>query len=140
MAHKKISDKLKQEVIDYLKEPKASQGKAAKKFGIGVGTVNRISQEHPEGSRLEYSKTKNAVSAHKAYAKEDRLELLRKITKEVEDAIKAGLSPNDLKNLTIAVGTLLDKYRLEEKDMDDTSKGDASDLLNQMKKGDVRPT
>ena len=136
MAHKTIDPAQETKIVRYLKSH--SQGATAKHFKISSSTVNRIAKEHPTLKPFgNCSEPKKATAAHKAYAKQDRLKLLNKITQEVENAIMAGLSPNDLKNLTIAVGTLLDKYRLEEKDMDDTSKGDASDLLNQMKKGDA---
>jgi len=141
MAHKTIDPALKKKIIRYLEEH--SQYSTAKKYSVSPSTVNAIAND-PEVKKTirikpeERSDTKRATAAHKVYAKADRQRVLNKLMGRVDLAIDdPELETRNLKDLTIAVGTLLDKYRLEEKDMDDTSKGDASDLLNQMKKGDA---
>jgi hypothetical protein len=136
MAHKTIDPDLKKKIIRYLKDH--SQCSTAKKFKISPSTVNGIANDPAvKGTIRECSEPKRATAAHKAYAKADRLQVLNKFMGLVDQAMDGDISTGDLRNISTALGTALDKYRLEEKDMDDTSKGDASDLLNQMKKGDA---
>ncbi len=115
MAHKKVDEKLTKAVIDYLKEPKSSQGKAAKKFGIGIGTVNRIVAASAEKPPLERSKTKNASLARAEYGRERRRELLDKFLGKINTMLDSQeLKPGGMQALAIALGTAIDKYRLEE--------------------------
>lgn len=115
MAHTKITPELKKKVIEYLKEPKSSQNKAVKKFGIGLGSVNRIVQESSGKSDLEHSKTKNANTARKAYAKAEREELIDKFLSKLSGMLDSPeLKPGQMQGLAIALGTALDKRRLEE--------------------------
>ena len=137
MAHKTIDPALKKKIIRYLKSH--SQGLTAKKYSVSPSTVNKIANETPSiKASIDHSQTKIAVAAHKVYAKTDRMRVLNKFMGLVEKAMSGEISTGDLKNISTALGTALDKYRLEEKDMDDSSRGEASDLLTAMKKGDVK--
>jgi hypothetical protein len=138
---KKLDPKLEKKIIEFLKDH--SQGETSRHFKVGSGTVNRIAKAHnippAIGTVSEHSNTKSATLARKAYCKEDRLIVLNKLMERVDMAIDdPALKINQLCFLTTALGTLLDKYRLEEKDMDNSSKGEALDLLNRMKGEDAR--
>jgi hypothetical protein len=137
MAGKTIDQTLKKKIVRYLKDH--SQCATAKHFKVSPSTVNGIANS-PEVKKtiLECSEPKNATRAHKTYAKKDRLLVLNKLMERVDTAIDTPeLKTGQLVQLTTAVGTLLDKYRLEEKDTDDTSKGEINDLFNRMKEADV---
>lgn len=140
MAHKTIDPDLKKKIIRYLKSH--SQYATAKKFKISPSTVNGIANDpQVKGTIRECSEPKRATVAHKAYAKEDRMRVLNKLMYRADMAIDLPeLKTGNLKDLTIVVATLLDKYRLEEKDSDETSKGEFIDQLNRMKEADVRPS
>lgn len=137
MVHK-LDQKLEKEILEYLKDH--SQGATARKFKVGKATVNKIAKGSPTIKPvLERSDTKNATAARIAYARQDRLQVLHKLMRRVDMAIDdPELKPGNIKDLTIALGTLLDKYRLEEKDTDDKSTGEIHDLLTAWKGADAR--
>ena len=138
MGAKKITPELKQDIIQYLKDH--SQYKAAKHFKISPSTVNGIAKENPEiKNQIECSGAKNqtaaATEAHKAYAKSERLAVLHKLMGKIEESLDSDeLRPGNLRDLSIALGTTLDKYRLEEKE-DPTGKdaGEIRQLFDKMK-------
>jgi hypothetical protein len=132
MAAKTIDPTLKKKIIRYLKNH--SQNETARHFKISPSTVNGIANADPTKKIVsEYSPPKHAIMAHRAYAKADRLQVLNKFMGLVDRAMDGDISTADLRNISTALGTALDKFRLEEKDADDSAKGEVTDLLNQMK-------
>src|SRR5512133_2155771 len=85
MARKTIDPDLKLKIIRYLESH--SQYSTAKKFKVSPSTVNKIANEQTGKTIPERSETKNAVVAHKAYARADRLVVLNKLMGKVDMAI-----------------------------------------------------
>jgi len=133
MAGKTIDPDLKKKIIWYLKNH--SQYSTAKKFNVSSSTVNKIFQENPRKKPSpNHSTTKKAVEAHKAYAKEDRLRVLNKFMGLVDSAMdNPDLTTGDLKNISTALGTALDKYRLEETE-EQTNKSGIDEMMIMVEK------
>ena len=88
-----------------------SQNAVARRFGCGAATVNRIAKRNG----LEYSAPKHAAEARRDYAAAERLALLNKLFDKVREmADGPSLTPNGLQALTISMGILTDKRRLED--------------------------
>lgn len=87
-----------------------SQNAVAKRFGCGPATVNRIAKRNG----LEYSAPKKAAEARRDYAATERLSLLNKLFDKVREMVDGPLTPNGLQALTISMGILTDKRRLED--------------------------
>lgn len=140
MVRKTIDSDLKKKIIRYLKDH--SQYAAAKKFKVSPSTVNKIANDPQVKETIRVSsEPKRATEVHVAYAKADRLRVLNKLMGRVDmESGNPELRTGNIKDLTIAAGVLCDKFRLEEKDEDELSKGEVIDQLNRMKEGDVRTT
>lgn len=87
-----------------------SQNAVAKRFGCGPATVNRIAKRNG----LEYSAPKHAAECRRDYAAAERLALLNKLFDKVREMADGPLTPNGLQALTISMGILTDKRRLED--------------------------
>jgi hypothetical protein len=87
-----------------------SQNAVARRFGCGPATVNRIAKRNG----LEYTAPKKAAEARRDYASAERLALLNKLFDKVRDMADGPLTPNGLQALTISMGILTDKRRLED--------------------------
>jgi hypothetical protein len=114
-----------------LKAGKA-QNKTAKKFKVSDGLVNKLAKE-VNGTTPIHSAPKIAIAARKAYAKADRLTVLHKLMGKIDDALDMPVRPSDLRAIAIALGTSLDKYRLEETE-DDEGRSGIDDLMDEIKK------
>jgi hypothetical protein len=115
-----------------LKAGKA-QNKTAKKFKVSDGLVNKLAKE-VNGTTPIHSAPKEAIRARKEYAKKDRLNVLHKLMGAIDGALdKQDLRPSDLRPIAIALGTSLDKYRLEETE-DDEGRSGIDDLMDEIKK------
>jgi hypothetical protein len=138
MGRKTITSELEKKIVRYLKDH--SQQATARHFKISPSTVNGIVAKRPAMKAIaNHSAPKIAIAAHKEYAREDRIQVLHKLMRRVDLAIDdPELKPGGVRDLTVALGTLLDKYRLEEKDTDETSRGEALDLLTKLRGADAR--
>jgi hypothetical protein len=114
MGATKINDAKRKSIIRYLK--KHSQQATAKHFDISSSTVNGIANSGTvEKPFVPRSEPKNATVAHMAYAKERRKALIDKFLSKLEGMLDSpDLKPSQMQNMAIAMGTALDKYRLEE--------------------------
>lgn len=114
MVRTTITDPLKKKVVRYLEDH--SQYATAKKFKIGIATVNRIAHQDPTAKPIpKRSDTKNAVRVHMTYAKDRRVKLLDKFLGKLEGMLDdPELRPGQMTGLAVALGTIFDKYRLEE--------------------------
>jgi transposase-like protein len=91
-------------------ETGASQNAVARQLGCSVGLVNKVARVNGR----EYSRPKHAAEARRDYAQAERLALLNKLFDKVREMADGPLTPNGLQALTISMGILTDKRRLED--------------------------
>ena len=84
----------------------------ARRFGRSPSVISKIAAA--EGIEFERSQTKKASEAKRSYAQYERLKLLNKSLDKARDILPDIQEPRDFKALVVAVGTLIDKRRLEE--------------------------
>jgi hypothetical protein len=141
MGNKTIDDAKKKKIIRYLKSH--SQCATAKHFDISSSTVNGIANAGTVKKTLPIrSEPKEATAAHKSYAKADRLAVLNNFMGKLDTVIKTGdLKPGNFRDLAIALGTALDKYRIEEKDEDTfgKEKAEVNAMFDMMRKEVAKP-
>jgi len=111
-----------------------SQNKTAKKFKVSDGLVNKIAQGM--NGVTVHSPPKDAITARKAYAKADRLAVLNKFMGRLDGVIDSPeLRPGQYRDLAIALGTTLDKFRIEEQgDTTDKDKGEINQIFEKMRR------
>jgi hypothetical protein len=138
MGAKTIDQAKKAKIVRYLKNH--SQNETAAHFKISTSTVNGIANKNPTiKNKIERSGAKNKTAAatltHKIYAKADRVQVLHKLMGAIDLALNspAELRPGNLRDLSIALGTTLDKYRLEESE-DEEGRSGIDDLMDEIKK------
>jgi hypothetical protein len=105
-----------------------SQNSVARRFKCGPATVNRIAKRNG----LEYSAPKNAAEARRDYSLIERVALLNKLFNKLSEMVDGPLTPNGLQSLTIAMGILTDKRRLEDGEVTartEVSGGDARERI-----------
>ena len=145
MGATKINDITKKKIIRYLKSH--SQQSTAKHFDISSSTVNAIANAGTVKKSLPIrSEPKEATAAHKTYAKAERVAVLHKLMGKIETSLGSPeFKTSDLRPIAIALGTALDKFRLEEKESDEfgKEKAEVNLLFEQMrkeaKKSDAKP-
>lgn len=115
-----VSPGEEQQILDALIAGQ-SQNAVAKQFGRGCATVNRIAK----ANGLEYSAPKNAIEARVDYCAAERLKLLNAGFDKALELLPHIDAPQPLQQWTVAVGTLIDKRRLE--DGEATSRSEVSD-------------
>jgi hypothetical protein len=133
MGAKTITPQLKKKIVRYLKSH--SQTATAKHFKISPSTVNGIAND-PQVKKTapEYSTPKKAIAAHKVYAKADRVQVLHKLMGVIDRVLDSPeLRPGNLRDISIALGTTLDKFRLEESE-DEEGRSGIDDLMDEIKK------
>jgi transposase-like protein len=109
------------------------QNKISKKYGVSDGLVNKIAKEIRGEAGPAHSPPKNAIAARKAYAKHDRLQVLHKLMGVIDRVLDSPeLRPGNLRDISIALGTTLDKFRLEENEDEDGRSG-IDDLMDAIK-------
>ena len=99
-------------ILEALKSGE-SQNAVARRLGCSVGSVNRVAKLNG----LEYSAPKHAAEARRDYAFVERVALLNKLFDKLSEMADGPLTPNGLQALTIAMGILTDKRRLEDGDV-----------------------
>lgn len=96
-----------------------SQNAVARRLGCSPGTVNRVAKLNG----LECRSAKNQAAEARVgaaladYSLERRMALLNKVFDKAEAMIETAKTPHQLQALTIAVGILIDKRRLEDGDV-----------------------
>lgn len=110
------TSKIPAEKIEAIKkylEKGNAQNKTAKKFKVSDGLVNKIAKGM--NGAPAHSPPKKAIAARVAYAKEKREELIDKFLDKLNGMLDSSeLKPGQMRGLAIALGTALDKRRLEE--------------------------
>lgn len=104
-----ISPERRAEIVSALRSG-MPQNQAAKRFGVGVATVNRIA--HSEN--LEYSAPQNANLARVDYAQANRLQLLNAGFDKAQEMLDQIRDPHQLQQWSVAIAVLIDKRRLED--------------------------
>jgi 16S rRNA U516 pseudouridylate synthase RsuA-like enzyme len=122
MGAKTIDDAKRKSIIRYLK--KHSQNETARHFKVSPATVNGIANKNPlKKIESKYSAPINANKARKQYAKADRILVLHKLMGVIDRTLDdPELRPSNLSSISIALGTTIDKFRLEEKESDEFGK------------------
>jgi primosomal protein N' len=84
----------------------------AKEYNVSKGTIQNIAKEHEID--IVQSITKRANEARTIYTKTERGKLLDRFFDKIDEVLKTATDANDIRNLSIAMGTIIDKKRLEE--------------------------
>lgn len=108
---RRISKKEEVAIIEAINEGN-SLNKVAKKFKRSVATVSKYAKEN--GIDVEHSQTKKAVETASKWNKARRFELIGKFFDKLRDVIQVTSDPRELKDLSTALGIVIDKARLEE--------------------------
>jgi hypothetical protein len=107
----RLTDDGREQIIEALRANE-SQHSIAKRFGCNVSTVCRIAKA--EGIASNIASTKNANAARRDYALAERLALLNRGFAKADELLSRIEKPSQLMQWMIAVGTLIDKRRLED--------------------------
>jgi DNA-binding Lrp family transcriptional regulator len=94
-----------------------SQREIAEEIGKSQPTINnRIKDLIRRGliKETDQSKTKKAVEAHKFRLVSARISIHERAVKKADGMLDAITKPSELRDWSIAWGTILDKYRLED--------------------------
>ena len=97
--------------IKKLKDDGLSQHKIAKKLGIAQSTVSDYLKSI--GVPSDQSKTKNANAARREYCAEKRIALIDAGMKRLEEMLPTIDKPSGMRDWFVALGTAIDKRRLE---------------------------
>lgn len=119
----------REKIVMLLKEHGGNRNKVARECGRSPSTVQGIAEAHniPPNIRAP----KNANQARRDYAQAERLELLNEGFDKARDVLKGIGLADDLKDWSVAVGTLIDKRRLE--DGEATSRSESVDPARRQK-------
>lgn len=117
----KLTNEERQQIVEHLMAGK-SQGWTARQVGRHVSTVNRIAKA--EGIESNVADTKKATEANRAYAEGRRLELIGKGFDKAQDLLATIADASELQKWSVALGTLVDKARLETGEA--TSRGEST--------------
>ena len=111
-AGKKIPDNIRQEIATELREG-IKPSELANKYKTTKQTVCNIAKEN--GIDLLHQATKKAVEVQKTYGKIERCKLIDKFFLKLNEQLdNEDNNSNDMRNLSIALGTIIDKRRLED--------------------------
>jgi len=108
---KPVSEEEKMAIIEATKKGNSCTS-IAKKFRRSKDTVRRIANE--EGLDFVRNATKKATEAASKWNKARRFELIGKFFDKLTDIIQVTNDPRELKDLSTALGIVIDKARLEE--------------------------
>jgi hypothetical protein len=98
-------------IVALLKKHGGNRNKVSKLCKRAPGTVQTIANQ--EGIPSAYSAPKKAIDAKIAYAEERRLEIIGKGFDKANDLLHGIADAGELQKWSIALGTLVDKARLE---------------------------
>lgn len=124
---KRISKKEEMAIIEAINEGN-SLNKVAKKFKRSVSTISRCAKRNDVD--VEHSQTKKAVETHQRWNKEKRFELIGKFFDKLTDIIQVTNDPRELKDLSTALGIVIDKARLEEGQPTEITKNENNDNVS----------
>ena len=124
---KRISRKEEMAIIEAINEGN-SLNKVAKKFKRSVATVSKYAKEN--GIDVEHSQTKKAVETASKWNKARRFELIGKFFDKLRDVIQVTSDPRELKDLSTALGIVIDKARLEEGEPTEITKNENNDTIS----------
>ena len=106
-----LSDQTRQQVMAAIAAGKP-RNQIARETGVSAGSVTTIAREM--GAAFDQSATKKAVQARRTYAQAERLDLLNEGFETARAMLPRCERPHELFQWAVAVGTLIDKRRLEE--------------------------
>jgi hypothetical protein len=106
-----VSEYERARIVDYLREGK-TQGWIARETGRSKQTVSRIARD--EGIKSDVTATKKAEAARLDYDLAARLIVINEGFDKLRDVLKTITDPRELQAWTVALGTLIDKRRLED--------------------------
>ncbi len=107
----KLTDKERADIAALLREHNGNQSKVARLSGRSQPTVRLIAIE--TGISSINRAPKKANDARVAYAEDRRLELIGKGFDKANDLLKGITDAAELQKWSVALGTLVDKARLE---------------------------
>jgi transposase-like protein len=106
----RVTDKERQRVAELHAEGKGRNA-IAREIGRSAGTVSSVAAQL--GISFDRSAAKKATDARLAYAEERRLEIIGKGFDKADAMLEGIQDAADLQKWTVALGTLVDKARLE---------------------------
>lgn len=112
MSAKRVDVKERERIVDLLHEHGGNRSKVAKMCKRSKGLISKIAVEEGIES-VNVHATKKAVEARVAYAEERRLEIIGKGFDKADDLLEKIKDAGELQKWSVAVGTLVDKARLE---------------------------
>lgn len=107
----KVSDIERRKIIRYLEQDN-SQGWIARKIGRSKQTISRIARD--AGFDSDVSSTEKATRASRDYDLAARLEIVNEGFDKARYLLEGISDPRELQSWTVAIGTLIDKRRLED--------------------------
>ncbi len=109
-----LSEKLRRQIENDLKN-KRPINQIKKAYGVGSKTVYKVRDDAgiPPRECGEHSQTKNANAARREYCAEKRIALIDAGIKKLEEMLPTIDKPNGMKDWFVALGTAIDKRRLE---------------------------
>lgn len=110
----RLSDDERAAIVAALRAGESVYG-TAKRFGRARSTISDVAKG--AGVDTERSATKKANDARRDYDLAGRLELLNSGFEKAKTILDTITDPADLQRWTVAVGTLIDKRRLEDGDV-----------------------
>ena len=130
----KISEEVKDEVIKLL-ESGLSTRKIANQVGVSDASISNIAKER--GYSFEKKAGELARKCHKTYAQVDRIETIAEFINKCKEMLPDIEKAKDMRDMSVSLGILIDKRRLEDTELDKGKGGELLALLNEMeKKGD----
>lgn len=112
-------------IVAQLREHDGNRNHVAKLCGRHASTVGRIANEEGiESKSRNIAATKKANEARKAYSEDRRLELIGKGFDKAGDLLERIEDAQELQKWSVALGTLVDKARLETGEA--TSRGEST--------------
>lgn len=132
----KLPDKTKDDIVKWLQEGN-SQHSAKAKFGVSGNIVSKLAKENnikpPEAKAAQ---TKNAIAHRQFYTKEKRMALYDKFLDRCWKMIEEDdITPHQIQALSIAIGTMADKIRMDE-NASDKGKYEFQELMDRIRKND----
>ena len=109
-----ISKKVRSQIENDLRNNRAIN-QIKKSYGVGSKTVYQVMDEAGiPRERREHSQTKNANIARKEYCSEKRISLIDAGMKKLEEMLPDIDKPSGMRDWFVALGTAIDKRRLED--------------------------
>lgn len=124
---KPISKKEEMAIIEAINEGK-TRNSIAREFKRSPGTITNIAQKN--GLTFDQTPTKKAVEAASKWNKARRFELIGKFFDKLRDVIQVTSDPRELKDLSTALGIVIDKARLEEGEPTEITKNENNDTIS----------